>query len=212
MATTIRTISEQVSKLYSRNQDKENSNTKLNWKEVKPIVVQEINNVMGITLINLNEMDVGVNITSGMLARYRVPVLTRGTGADQEWYSKLPAYPIRLKNNLGLFRVGPVSSFKAPYVIVPELYWDLLDQLEESDLEGNVGVIPAGDNEIIYSKDPGVTAVMVSLVVCDNNTFGDNDVLPITAELETVVRDNAVKLFNPEIMVEKDIQEQPVTE
>jgi hypothetical protein len=212
MATTIRTLSEQVSRLYARSQDKENNNTKLNWKEVKPLVVNAINNAIGMSLINLNEMDVGVNITSGMLARYKVTVLTRGTGEDEEWYSKLPAYPVRLKQNLGLFRVGPASSFKKPYIIVPELYWDLVDQLDESDLEGNVGVIPAGDNEIIYSKDPGVTQVSVSLVVCDSSTFGDNDVLPLTAELELVVIDEVLSKFTPEVKVNKEIQEQTETE
>ena len=214
--STIRQISEQVSRLYARNNDKENNNTVLNWKEVKPLASQQINAITGATLVNLNEMDIGVNITSGMLARYKVTVLTRGSALEQEWYSKLPAYPVRLKQNIGIYRVGPggsgIARFKNAYIIIPECYWDLIDQLEEADLEGNVGVIPSGDNEIVYSKDPGVTSVNVSLVVNDTDTFGDSDTLPITSDMETIVIQECLKLFSPEVMVEKEIQEQPVKE
>jgi hypothetical protein len=213
--STIRYISEQISRIHARTVDKENNNTVLNWKEVKPLVVQEVNNVIGMTLVNLNEMDVGVNITSGMLATYSASVLSRNSGAEQEWYTKLPVYPIRLRYNLGIYRVGPggaTARMKKAYIIIPECYWDLLDTLEEADLEGNVGVIPSGDNEIVYSKDPGVTSVRLSLVVCDSNTFGDDDELPITAEMETVVRNNVLTQFQPEVKVEKKVQEQPTTE
>ena len=216
MSTTIRKISEQISRLYARGEDKENNNTVLNWKEVKPLVVQQINNLIGMTLINLNEMDVGVNITSGMLARYSVAVLTRGSGENQEWYANLPAFPVRLKQNLGLYRVGPggsgIAKLKKAYIIIPECYWDLIDTLEEADLEGNIGVVPSGDREIVFTSDPGVTTVNVSLVVNDESTFGDADPLPITAEMETVVIQEVLKLFRPEVKVEKDIEEQPVTE
>lgn len=216
MATTIRQLSEQISRLYARGVDKENNNTVLNWKEVKPLVVQQINNITGMTLINLNEMDVGVNITSGMLARYSATVLTRGTGDNQEWYANLPAFPVRLKQNLGIYRVGPggsgIAKLKNAFIIIPECYWDLIDVLEESDLEGNVGVIPSGDKEIVFTKNPGVSSVNISLIVNDSSTFGDNDPLPITAEMEMIVIQETMKLFRPEVTVDKEIKEQPVKE
>jgi hypothetical protein len=201
--STLRSISEQISRLYSRSIDKENNHTKLNWKEVKPLVSQKINEIMGAQLINFKGTDIAAHITSGMIMKYNVSVLTRGSGEDQEWYSRLPVYPVRLPHSQGIYRVGPRGAFKRAYIIVPECYWDLLEGLE--DFQGNTCVVPLGDNELLYSEDPGVTQVIVSLIVNDTGNFGDNDVLPITAEIEAEVIKRVLELFQPERIQPKEV-------
>jgi hypothetical protein len=193
--STIRYMSEQVSRLYARGVDKEDSHTVLNWKEVKPHIIQKINEVMGMQLtdIKLDDSDTAPSITSGMVMTYTVPVLTRET---DEYYIKLPVYPVRLQQNMGIFRVGPSGKLANAFIIIPQCYWDLLGGFE--GFEGNICAVPVGNDEIIFSEDPG-TDVNLSLVVSDKEKFGDTETLPITAEIESMVVTQVLELFRPEL-------------
>ena len=73
--STIKGISQKVSMLYSRHQDKENTNTTLDWREVKSHVTPIINAMMGTVMVRLKDPDTGINITSGMAFRYNIAVL-----------------------------------------------------------------------------------------------------------------------------------------
>jgi hypothetical protein len=202
--STIKEISQKVSMLYSRHQDKENTNTNLDWREVKSHLVPIINTVMGATTVRLSDPDTGISITSGMAFRYNLPVLNRDLGNGTEYYVKLPVYPIRLRHELGIYRIGPKSPLAKPFVIIPSLYWDTLGGL--AGFEGNICAIPLLNNEVAFSENPVETNVTATLIVSDSDQFGDDDVIPIPSDMEWSIITQVLKIFLPQVVLDKDLE------
>ena len=202
--STIKSISQKMSLLYARHQDKENSNTTLDWREIKAHVPPILNAIMGATTIRLDDSSTGISITSGMAFRYNITVLSRDLGNGTEYYIKLPVYPIRLRHDLGIFSIGPRSPLKKRFIIVPQLYWDAL--VDIGSFEGNVAAIPLGNNEVVFSENPTETSVTAMLVVCDSDSFDDDDVIPMTPENEWEVQKELMKIFLPQVILDKDAE------
>jgi len=110
--------------------------------------------------------------------------------------SLLPAMPISLPRNMGVYRV--TDSNDKDYIPVQSGQGALLsaDKLL-NELLGNV-TYEVRNNTIVFSKDItllGVTSVNMYLVVMDISLYSDTDPLPIPASMEEEIIERAFAKF-----------------
>lgn len=113
--------------------------------------------------------------------------------------STLPATPISLQRNMGIFTVYSEDYPDAPFIPLQRGQMALLksDTLL-SDLLGQIGYEPKSD-QIIYNKDLtllGINEVTMELVVFDMSQYSETDRLPIPAEYEDVLIEELVAEFS----------------
>jgi hypothetical protein len=132
----------------------------------------------------------GETIPEGcVLATYDDVAVTTWNGVSK---STLPAIPIKLPRNMGVFGITKVDSPFSCFIPIPMGQSGFIgSQRGMSDLLGQVGYEVRG-KEIIYNVDlpaasPAVTAVDMQLVVMDINKYNDFETLPINADMEGLV-------------------------
>jgi hypothetical protein len=114
--------------------------------------------------------------------------------------SILPAIPIKLPRNIGVFHIGTTTNVFCRFI--PMRRGEMAQVKTQkliSDLLGQHGYELAG-KEVWYDKD--ITAlpvpianVMMQLVVMDLSLYTDYELLPIDAEMEQQVVADVLKLF-----------------
>lgn len=161
---------------------------KFEMEEVKRFVIQMINGMIKSQHLT-EEMAGGEVIPDGtILGEYdNVPVesyknISRAT---------LPAMPIKLPRNIGIFHVGKTDDIINGFI--PFSVGELQMIGEEpliSDILGQIGYYPQG-KYIYFNKDItdndadyAITEVYMLLAVKDLSLYGDYDLLPINSSME----------------------------
>jgi hypothetical protein len=104
---------------------------------------------------------------------------------------KLPAYPIHLPQDMGVWSV--VSSAGLAYIPITTAAWDLLGSLDEALLEDSVGFYVEG-RKVMFTDQPSPT-VKVKLLIIDPALLGENDPYPVPPEYEATVLQRALELI-----------------
>jgi hypothetical protein len=112
----------------------------------------------------------------------------------------LPAVPVRLPKNMGVFSIGPTDDPFCSYIPVPAgLYQMISEEPLISDVLGQVAYEIRGNKVVfttnIVAASPSVTAVDMVLVVMDISTLSDTEPLPIPAEMEVQVITGVLQLL-----------------
>lgn len=149
----------------------------------------------------LNTLAAGENIPEGcVLTTYDAVPVESWKGVSK---SKLPAIPVALPRNMGVFRISKTDDVMA-YAFIP-MAMGQMGQVKSqrliSDLLGQIGYEVRG-GEVIYTKDlpagsPAATSVRMELVVMDFSKYGDYDIIPLDASMEAEVVDTVYKMFAP---------------
>ena len=176
MATNYILLNEQIRRLYSRGVDREDISPRLDKREIKLLITQEINQLIKAEIANIGE------VPDTVLGTYSVAV-TNPSGCL--FQSELPAFPVNLPKNMGIYRVYPDGCPWKPFVPIKSGDFDIAQGTPTETLEGLTGYYQDGKN-ICFTKDPG-TPVVLKLVVNDPSNMSDTDILPIPAEMETLV-------------------------
>jgi hypothetical protein len=196
--SSIRSISEQVSLLYSRDKDRYNHQTSLSWREAKHLVVQAANEIMGLKTVNLAERGIDPNIVAAMTAVYRRrPVLKRTVNGSDQYYIQLPAIPLSLPMDAGLYSIRPSNSLTGSIFILPTSMFDIINELGDEEVNNTCYAVPQ-EKEAFFTKDPGASQVDVTLVVLNADKFGDTDLLPVNPEIEMEIIRRSLSLLTPE--------------
>lgn len=184
MATTLNRISEQVQRLYARGIDTNNPKPLLRKGEVKQMVVQAVNEVLGAQTKQPMRLGRYVEIPHCMIATYPGIAVTGGKAT-------LPAYPISLPHNMGVWEVN--NGAGTTYIPMCSHHWTLIGGLSDvSGVENQVSYYVEGDKVIFTDAAKAPTTVTIKLLVADVNTIGDDDLLPLSAEYETAVIERVV--------------------
>jgi hypothetical protein len=171
--------------------------SKVHPLEVDAAVAQVLNALLRTQYFEVLQLD--SSIPEGcVLANYdNVPVIS-WNGISK---STLPAIPIALPKNMGVFRISkaddPMESGFIP--IGMGQFSFVATQRLMSDLLGQIGYEVRG-KEVWYTKDlpaqtPAITAVNMQLVVLDVTKYSDYELLPLNADLEAQVVDTVYKMF-----------------
>lgn len=168
--------------------------------EIKESVKQHINQLLKVEYYN-EVLPTGETIPDGcVLATYDEVEVVAWREVSK---SVLPAIPVRLPRNMGVFHIGKTGeAFDGFIPMKMGVFSQVKQQRLISDVLGQIGYEVQG-KEVVYSKnllaiDPMIEEVTMRLIVSDINIVGDYDLLPINADMEKIVVDGVYAIYAPE--------------
>lgn len=128
---------------------------------------------------------------------YKYLGTTNGDLTDYEktyiyWYVDLPAHPIQLPFDIGVWAINPEPT-GAAYIPITSAHQDLLVDLDEALLEDSVGFMREG-RKAIFTKKPSAT-VKIKLLIIDVSQLEANDPFPIPPEMEATLIQRVLQLL-----------------
>lgn len=196
--TTKNILAEQIQRLYARFLDKDNPSDVIDLREVKLIMNQSINKVLKLQVADSFKAGM-VDVPKCNLIEYTCAV-TAETGNNRS-YITLPAIPLTLPMDMGIWSIAAASGAMTPYIPIPAQDVLVFQGANLSYLEGKVGYYLQGKKvyftkNITLTANGTVTSVVVNLLVMDFSQIGDTDVLPISPEVESAVIDDVLQTIS----------------
>jgi hypothetical protein len=198
--TTKNKLAEQVQRLYARFLDKDNPSDIIDLREVRLIIEQSINKVL--------KLQVAESFKAGFyevplcnIIEYTVTTVVSEPGNNRA-YITLPAIPITLPMDMGVWSVTATNAAITPYIPIPSqdvlVFGTISSGTNLSYLEGQVGYYVQGKRlyftkDITLSSNGSISSVVVSLIVSDFSKFTDNELLPISPEVESTIIADALQ-------------------
>jgi len=176
VATNFRLLNEQIRRLYVRGLDREDVSPRLDEREIKLYIVQAINSLIKAEIANIGE------VPDTVIGTYSVVVTNP---SECLYQADLPVMPVNLPKNMGIWRVYPDGCPWKPFVPIKSGDFDMAKGTPTETLEGLVGYYQDG-KKLSFTKNPG-TPVILKLVVNDPSITNDTEILPIPAEMESLV-------------------------
>ncbi len=201
MPTTKHKIAEQVLELLKGG--KPMAASSVSMREVEENIGQVINSMLKMEQLTIN-FPSGDTIPAGvMLASYEdVPVYKYQNVAAAD----LPAIPISLPRNMGIYHVGPMNDVHCEYIPVQS------GQLSIIKKEGLVNEL-LGDTcyepyntKVVFKTDiytAGITTLFMRLAVLDISQYSDFDILPIPSSMEDDVAKSVFKTMGAQIPTDR---------
>jgi len=202
---TLYLISERIYRIYSGGTPSIDSGIKI--ADIQHMVVDQINALLKVETLSLNKQ-LGDNAPSGlMLATYSdIDVTISADGVQSQ--ALLPAMPISLPKNLGIWYVAPDDSrMHEQFIPLDSGQFSLIKDFDplvsNGKILGNYIYYIDGKNIMfptnIFSSVP---KVMVRLVISDISTMGDFDLLPIPNDYADQVIKNVLSILGVSPKVE----------
>jgi hypothetical protein len=193
--TTKKKIAEQVLMLLKGGNPKAASTVK--EEDLYTYIGQAMNTLFKTEQLSI-QMPFGETIPAGaMLALYENLPVVAANGVSK---TVLPAFPVLLPKNIGLFGIAPHGDWTKRFIPIPPGMKHLIKEMGlMNDMFGQVCFEQAG-NTVWYDKDltaqsPAVTAVDIWMVVMDISQYTDYDLLPVPADMEATLVEKAFQLF-----------------
>lgn len=197
--TTKYILAEQIQRLYARFLDKDNPSDVIDIREVKLLVNQSLNKVL--------KLQVAESFKAGMIDVPKCNLIQYSNAAvvqdstNNRAYVTLPAIPLNLPMDMGIWSVAPNSGAMTPYIPIPSQDVLVFQGVNLSYLEGKVGYYVQG-KRIYFTKDitlvanGSVSGVTVNLLVSDFSQLTDNEMLPISPEVESTIIDDVLQTIS----------------
>lgn len=182
---------------------------KFDMEEVKRAAIQVINGLIKVQHVT-EEMGGGMAIPDGsVFAEYDNVAVESWKGVAR---ATLPAMPVKLPLNIGIFHVGPVDDPLNGFIPFESGQLQMLgEEPLISDILGQVGYEQSG-KYIIFNKDITdndedyrITAAYMKLVVKDLTLYGDFDMLPIPASMEADVIQMTFQMLSGQMPANKKV-------
>lgn len=194
---TIKTMSEQVLRRLAGGDPP--VGFKFHAKEVEASIRQHLNLLLKTQYFS-ESLPSGETIPDGcVLATYTNVAVTQWNSVSK---SVLPAIPIRLPRNMGVYHISATTEAFCSFIpLKMGVFQQVQQQRLISDLLGQVGYEVVG-KEVIYTKDlttqvPAINTVTMRLVISDFSQYTDYELLPIDADMEKTVLDEVFNVFAP---------------
>ncbi len=198
MATTKNILAEQIQRLYARFLDKNNPSDVIDIREVKLLVAQSLNKVLKLQVAESFKAGL-VDVPKCNLLEYTCAV-TADSGNNRA-YITLPAIPLTLPMDMGIWSITPLTGAMTPYIHIPAQDVLVFQGANLSYLEGKVGYYIQGKKvyftkNITLTANGSVSSVIVNLLVADFSQLSDTDMLPISPEVESVIIDDVLQIIS----------------
>lgn len=185
MATTLKKLSEQVQRVYTRGIDTNNIRPNIRFGEVKHLIVQAINETLSVATQQSTNIN-GIDIPHSLIATYSGRTVTSGV-------LDLPAYPIRLPRDMGVWEVYNGST---TYIPVSSMHRQLIkSDTSVYGLENQLGYYVEGNKITFTDTANAPVSVDVKLLIADIDTIGDDDALPVPSDMELTIVERVVNLL-----------------
>jgi hypothetical protein len=196
--TTKNILSEQIQRIYARFIDKENLSDVIDTREINLIMNQSINKVLKLQVADSFKAGL-VDVPKCNLLEYTCAV-TADAGNNRS-YITLPAIPLTLPMDMGIWSIAAATGAMTPYIPIPAQDVLVFQGANLSYLEGKIGYYLQGKRvyftkNITLTANGTVTSVVVNLLVMDFSQIGDNDVLPISPEVESAIIDDVLQTIS----------------
>lgn len=191
-------IAEQIQRIYARFLDKENPGDVVDTREINLIMNQSINKVLKLQVADSFKAGL-VDVPKCNLLEYTCAV-TADAGNNRS-YITLPAIPLTLPMDMGIWSIAAATGAMTPYIPIPAQDVLVFQGANLSYLEGKIGYYLQGKRvyftkNITLTANGTVTSVIVNLLVMDFSQIGDNDVLPISPEVESAIIDDVLQTIS----------------
>ena len=182
-------LAEQIQRLYARFLDKDNPSDVIDLREVILLINQSINKVLKLQVAESFKAGM-IDVPKCNLIEYTCAV-TAETGNNRS-YITLPAIPLTLPMDMGIWSIAGATGAMTPYIPIPAQDVLVFQGANLSYLEGKIGYYLQGKKiyftkNITLTANGSVTSVVVNLLTMDFGQFGDNDMLPISPEVESAI-------------------------
>ena len=196
--TTKNILSEQIQRIYARFIDKENLSDVIDTREINLIMNQSINKVLKLQVADSFKAGLA-DVPKCNLLEYTCAV-TADAGNNRS-YITLPAIPLTLPMDMGIWSIAAATGAMTPYIPIPAQDVLVFQGANLSYLEGKIGYYLQGKRvyftkNITLTANGTVTSVVVNLLVMDFSQIGDNDVLPISPEVESAIIDDVLQTIS----------------
>ncbi len=187
--TTKNILAEQIQRLYARFIDKDNVSDVIDIREIKLLLAQSINKILKLQVAESFKAG-QVDVPKCNLLEYTCAV-TSESGNNRS-YITLPAIPLTLPLDMGIWSIAASNAALTPYIPIPAQDIIVFQGTNVAALEQQIGYYIQGKKiyftkDITLSANGSITSVIVNLLVSDFSQIGDNDLLPISPEVEAVV-------------------------
>jgi len=170
----------------------------ISWGDLKASAAAIINKFLKTEYLTINAK-IGETIQNGtVLGLYEnIDVVQYGGGRSK---STLPAKPLNLPRNMGVFSVFLMSDPSKEFIPLQMGQANLLkSQPMINDLLGQIGFEVFG-NEVVYTKDLTQLfqgeKVAMRLAILDPSQYGEYDPLPLPPEYEWDIINELVKVYS----------------
>lgn len=196
--TTKNILAEQIQRLYARFIDKDNVSDVIDIREIKLLLVQSINKILKLQVAESFKAG-QVDVPKCNLLEYTCAV-TSESGNNRS-YITLPAIPLTLPMDMGIWSIAATNAALTPYIPIPAQDIIVFQGTNVSALEQQIGYYVQGKKvyftkDITLSANGSITSVIVNLLVSDFNQIGDNDLLPISPEVESLVIEDVLNAIS----------------
>ncbi len=190
------TISEQVQRIYARFLDKNNPSDVIDIREVMLLVNQSINKILKLEVAESFKAGL-VDVPKCSLIQYTATMVSEP--ANNRSYVILPVIPLTLPLDMGIWSISASNAAMTPYIPIPSQDVLVFQGANLSYLEGQIGYYVQGKSvsgtgaRVYFTKDltlagnGSIPSVLISILASDFSQFGDNDMLPISPEVESAV-------------------------
>jgi hypothetical protein len=210
MATTKYILGEQVQRIYSRFIDKNNVSDVLDLREIALLVNQSINKILKLQVAESFKAGL-VDVPKCNLLEYTCAVTLDSPSSRA--YITLPAIPLTLPMDMGLWSIAASAAPLTPYIPIPAQDALVFQGANVSALEQQVGYYIQG-KRVYFTKDitqvanGSITSVIVNLLVADFSKLTDNELLPISPEVETMVIEDVLNTLGLGKVAQAELQSQ----
>jgi hypothetical protein len=210
MATTKNILSEQIQRIYSRFIDKNNISDVIDLREINLLVNQSINKVLKLQVAESFKAGL-VDVPRCNLIEYTCAVTSQS--ANNRAFITLPAIPITLPLDMGIWSIAASSAAMTPYIPIPAQDVLVFQGTNLSALEQQIGYYVQG-KAVYFTKDitllanGSITSVIVNLLVSDFSAISDNELLPISPEVESTIMEDVLNTLGAGKLAQSELQTQ----
>jgi hypothetical protein len=183
------TLSEQVQRIYARFLDKNNISDVIDIREVMLLVSKAINKILKLEVAESFKAGL-VDIPKCSLIQYTASVTA--DAPNNRSSITLPVIPLTLPLNMGIWNIAASGAAMTPYIPIPSQDVLVFQGANLSYLEGQIGYYVQG-KKVFFTKDltlagnGSISSVIINILTSDFSQFADNDMLPISPEVESAV-------------------------
>lgn len=175
MATTRRRLRQLIQLNYNNFISKNGGNDTVDERIIDIYINQSINKLL--------KVQVQENLKRGS---YEIPScsIVTYTRTPTSNVITLPIVPLSLPLDMGVWAVGPVGSDEK-YIPIPKAFSNVYAGTNVEYLEGQIGYVVRSNK--IHFKSDVTTPVEIDLLVSDFDTTGEDDLLPISPDIEGLI-------------------------
>ena len=189
MAVSKSVLSEQIQRIYARFLDKNNISDVIDIREVMLLVNQAINKILKLEVAESFKAGL-VDIPKCSLIQYTASVTADAT--NNRSFITLPVIPLTLPLDMGIWSISASNAAMTPYIPIPSQDVLVFQGANLKYLEGQIGYYVQG-KKVFFTKDltlagnGSISSVIINILASDFSQFADNDMLPISPEVESAV-------------------------